>query len=161
MPTQSSSVIQALKEIAAKEVDLAAEALALSMKTAEDEQSKYAMLCQYRADYLKNQNHLMETGMGAEVYRNFQNFFKKLDQAVSAQAEAVEFAKQQVNIQRNLWQESQRKKLSYGVLTQRADSRELKVQQKRDQNAMDEFAMRISGVKRAPASRKLGESNQH
>lgn len=139
---RSTGVVNALKEIAAKEVDLAAEALAMAIKVAGEAESKHAMLCQYREDYLKNQNNLMESGMGAEVYRNFQNFFNKLYQAVNAQGEVLAFAEKKVQRQREIWQESQRKKLSYGVLTQRADKREQKVQQKRDQNMMDEFAMR-------------------
>jgi flagellar protein FliJ len=144
---RSTGVVNALKEIAAKEVDLAAEALAMAIKVAGEAESKHAMLRQYREDYLKNQNNLMESGMGAEVYRNFQNFFNKLDQAVNAQGEVLAFAEKQVQRQRELWQESQRKKLSYGVLTQRADKREQKVQQKRDQNMMDEFAMRAGRVR--------------
>ncbi len=144
---RSTGVVNALKEIAAKEVDLAAEALAMAIRVSEEAQSKHTMLCQYREDYLKNQNNLMESGMGAEVYRNFQNFFNKLDQAVNAQGEVLDYTKKQVQIQRELWQETQRKKLSYGVLAQRSDKREQKVQQKRDQNMMDEFAMRAGRVK--------------
>ena len=140
---RSSGVVKALKEIAAKEVDLAAEALAKAIKLVEEAESKYKMLCQYREEYLKNQNNLMESGMGAEVYRNFQKFFSKLDSAVNAQAEAVTFAKKQAQKQREILQESQRKKLSYGVLAQRSDAREQKVQLKKDQNVMDEFAMRV------------------
>jgi flagellar protein FliJ len=140
---RSTGVVKALKEIAEKEVDAAAEALAKAIKVAEEAESKHAMLLQYREDYLKSQNNLMESGMGAEVYRNFQNFFNKLDQAVNAQGEVLDFAKRQVQVRRGAWQETQRKKLSYGVLAQRSDKREQKVQQKKDQNMMDEFAMRV------------------
>jgi flagellar protein FliJ len=144
---RSSSVVKALKEIAAKEVDLAAEELRKAIKMVAEAEGKYNMLCQYREDYLNNQNTLMESGMGAEVYRNFQNFFNKLDSAVNAQAEALDFAKRQARKQRDIWQESQRKKLSYDVLAKRSDNREQKLQLKKDQNMMDEFAMRVSRVR--------------
>jgi flagellar protein FliJ len=144
---RASGVVKTLKEMATKEVDLAAEALAKAIKLVEEAESKHNMLRQYREDYLKNQNSLMESGMGAEVYRNFQNFFNKLDSAVNAQAEAVVFAKKQAQKQREILQESQRKKLSYGVLAQRSETREQKVQLKRDQNMMDEFAMRVGKVR--------------
>jgi flagellar protein FliJ len=144
---RSTGVVKALKEIAAKEVDVAAEALAKAIKVAEEAESKHAMLLQYREDYLKNQNNLMESGMGAEVYRNFQNFFNKLDQAVNAQGEVLDFTRKQVQRQREIWQETQRKKLSYGVLAQRSDKREQKIQQKKDQNMMDEYAMRVGRVR--------------
>lgn len=149
MATQTSSVLKMLKEIAAKEVDLAAEALAHAIKAASEAQSKYELLLEYRQDYVKNLNKILEAGIGAEAYQNFQNFLKKLDQAITGQQGMVDMTKQQVTMQRQLWQESQRKKLSYEVLTQRSDKRELKVEQKRDQKSMDEFAMRISRTKHA------------
>lgn len=144
MATQSTSVLKMLKEIAAKEVDLAAEALAHAMKVAEEEQSKCNLLREYRQDYIEKLNKMLKTGIGAEAYQNFQSFFKKLDQAISGQQVVVESAKQQVKVQRESWQESQRKKLSYEVLTQRSDKRGIKSEQKKDQKMMDEFSMRIS-----------------
>ncbi|MEI8362406.1 MAG: flagellar export protein FliJ [Betaproteobacteria bacterium] len=149
MATQSSNVLYMLKEIAVKEVDLAAEALARAMKAVTEAESKLALLIEYRQDYVKNLNKILEAGMGAEAYQNFQSFFKKLDQAINGQSDVVAMAKQQVTIQRQLWQESQRKKLSYDVLSQRSDKREQKVEQKRDQKMMDELAMRISRTKHA------------
>lgn len=148
MATQSSKVLKMLNEIAAKEVELATEALARAMKVATEAQSKYDMLMEYRQGYLDNLNKSLRTGMNAEAYQNFQNFFKKLDQAIAGQKDVVEFSEQQVKIHRELWQESQRKKLSYDVLIDRADKRTAKVEQKKDQKMMDEFATRSSRQKR-------------
>lgn len=148
MATQSSNVLKMLNEIAAKEVELATEALARAMKVATEAQSKYDMLMEYRQGYLDNLNKSLRTGMNAEAYQNFQNFFKKLDQAIAGQKDVVEFSEQQVKIHRELWQESQRKKLSYDVLIDRADKRTAKVEQKKDQKMMDEFATRSSRQKR-------------
>lgn len=133
-----------LKDLAAKEVDLATEAMAKAMKAAEEAQSKHDLLIEYRQGYIRQLDNMLANGIGAEAYQNFQNFFRKLDQAIAGQLDVVAMAKQQVQVQRALWQESQRKKLSYEVLLQRAGSRELKVEQKKDQKMMDEFAMRIS-----------------
>jgi flagellar FliJ protein len=136
-----------LKDIASKEVDEATEALAKAMKLANEAQAKQDMLNEYRLDYVKNLNKILEAGMGAEAYQNFQNFFGKLDQAIAGQQEVVEQANQQVKVQKQLWQESQRKKLSYEVLSDRTEKRVLKVEQKKDQKMMDEFAMRITRTK--------------
>lgn len=143
----SSNVLGMLKGIATKEVDEATEALAKAMKLANEAQAKKEMLNEYRLDYVKNLNKILEAGMGAEAYQNFQNFFGKLDQAIAGQQEVVELANQQVKVQKQLWQESQRKKLSYEVLSDRNDNRVHKVEQKKDQKMMDEFAMRISRTK--------------
>lgn len=148
MSAQSSNVLKMLNEIAAKEVELATEALARAMKTATEAQGKYDMLMDYRQGYLDNLNKSLSTGMNAEAYQNFQNFFKKLDQAILGQKDVVEFSQQQVKIHRELWQESQRKKLSYDVLIERSAKRVLKVELKKDQKMTDEFATRISRTKR-------------
>lgn len=144
MTTQSTSVLRMLQEIAAKEVDMAAEALAKSIKFAEEAKAKQDMLSGYRQDYVNNLNKILAEGMGAEAYQNFHQFFAKLDQAISGQQQAVEIANQKVQVNRQLWQESQRKKLSYEVLLKRSDKRELKVEQKKDQKMMDEYATRIT-----------------
>lgn len=147
MATQSSNVLGMLQGIASKEVDEAAEALAKAMKLANEAQAKQDMLNEYRLDYVKNLNKILEAGMGAEAYQNFQNFFSKLDQAIAGQQEIVHQANQQVRIQKQIWQECQRKKLSYEVLTDRSDKRVHKIEQKRDQKLMDEFATRITRSK--------------
>lgn len=144
MSKNSTLVLKALEEIAAKEVDLAAEALARSIRARDDAVSKQNMLAGYREDYMDNLNLLLESGMGAETYRNFQNFVYKLDQALTGQQQEVRLAQQQVDLHQSLWQESQRKRLSYDVLITRTDKRVQAVALKKDQKSMDEFAMRIS-----------------
>ena len=144
MSKNSTLVLKALEEIAAKEVDLAAEALARSIRARDDAVSKQNMLAGYREDYMDNLNLLLESGMGAETYRNFQNFVYKLDQALTGQEQEVRLAQQQVDLHQSLWQESQRKRLSYDVLITRTDKRVQAVALKKDQKSMDEFAMRMS-----------------
>ncbi|MDP3744505.1 MAG: flagellar export protein FliJ [Methylotenera sp.] len=148
MASQSKNVLKMLDEIATKEVELATEALARAMKAADEAQKKHDMLIEYRQGYLENLNKSLAVGMNAEAYQNFQNFFKKLDQAITGQQEVVASARQQVTVHRELWQESQRKKRSYDVLINRSEQRELKVEQKKDQKMTDEFATRITRTKR-------------
>jgi len=148
MTTKSSNVLKMLEEIAAREVELATEALAKAMKVADEAQGKYDMLLEYRKGYQDNLAANLAKGMTAEAYQNFQNFFKKLDHAIAGQRDVVLIAEQQVKVHRTLWQECQRKKLSYDVLITRSDKRIAKVEQKRDQKLMDEFATRMTRTKR-------------
>jgi flagellar FliJ protein len=147
MTTKSGKVLGMLQGIATKDVDEAAEALAKAMKVAVEAQSKQNMLNEYRLDYVKNLNRILEAGMGIEAYQNFQNFFGKLDLAIAGQQEVVELANQQVKVQKQLWLESQRKKMSYDVLSKRSDKHEINVEKKKDQKLMDEFAMRMTRTK--------------
>lgn len=144
MATRGASVMNMLKEIAQKEVDTATEALAEAMKIADEAQSKYDMLVEYRDDYSKNLQQSLEMGIGAMAYQNFQGFFRKLDQAVKGQFEMLVSAQHHVMVQKKRWKESQRKKLSYDVLEQRDVNKQAKVANKKEQRMMDEFAMRAS-----------------
>lgn len=144
MAIQSTATLKMLKDLAVREVEQATEALANAMKVADEALSRQNLLYDYRQGYVNNMNKTLETGMVAESYQNYQNFFGKLDQAIAGQQEVVEMTKMQVKLKRDLWQESQRKKLSYEVLLQRSDKQVLKAEQKKDQKVMDEFAMRMS-----------------
>ncbi len=144
MAKQSTDTLKMLIGLAERDVNLAAEALAQAMKVAEDAQSKQNMLHEYRQAYIDNLNKASVVGIGAEAYTNYQNFFGKLDQAISGQMDVVASAKRLVQKKREMWQETQRKKLSYEVLMQRSDKQAYKAEQKRDQKSMDEFSTRIS-----------------
>ena len=149
MVTRSTTTLLMLKDLASKDVDLAAEALAQAIKMAEESQSKHALLHEYRQGYVENLNKSLEMGIGAEAYQNFLNFFGKLDQAIAGQLEVVESTNRIVIYKRESWQESQRKKMSYEVLLQRSAKQVLKTEKKNDQKVMDEFAMRISRTGRS------------
>ena len=144
MATRAAGVMSMLKEMAQKEVDTATEALAEAMKIADEAQSKYDLLVEYRNDYSKNLQQSLEMGIGAMAYQNFQGFFRKLDQAVKGQFEMLVSAQHHVLGQKKRWKESQRKKLSYDVLEQRDLDKQAKVAGKKEQRMMDEFAMRAT-----------------
>lgn len=142
MAKHATDVIKMLTELAEKQVSLATEALAHAMRAEREAQSKHDVLDGYRQDYVSNLNRLLQTGMTRETHLNYQNFIAKLDDAIKGQLDVIAAAAHEVQLKRALWQESQRKKLSYEVLSNRSEQRELKVEQKRDQKLMDEFAMR-------------------
>lgn len=142
MAASNQHVMTMLKDMASKECTLAAEALANANRMADEAQQKYELLKQYRQGYLDHLYVQMEQGLSAEMYQNFQNFFRKLDMAISGQLSVVEQARQQVKVHQELWQESQRKKLSYDVLIQRTDKKLHQAALKQDQKMMDEHASR-------------------
>ncbi|HWU34306.1 MAG TPA: flagellar export protein FliJ [Methylovorus sp.] len=139
-----SLVLVTLTELAGKEADQAAEKLVALNKLLEDAQVKLTMLTEYRNDYMAKLARDLETGMDAQSYQNFQSFIRKLDQAVGGQQESVELARSRVSAQRIVWQECQKKKLSYEVLAERSEKKAHQQEQKRDQKLMDEHAMRSS-----------------
>lgn len=142
MPDLRPVVLETLKTIANKKVDAATEKLLVLSKLADEAQTKLDMLHQYRKDYMQRLADDLEAGMGAKALENFRNFLLKLDEAVLGQQEVTDAAKHQLSMQRPIWQESQKKKLSYEVLSNQSERRAHQRELKQDQKMMDEHAMR-------------------
>lgn len=136
------SVLITLIEIATQELELQTEQLGRATKVLDDAYAQAKMLRQYRQDYVDKLQASMSTGLSKEGYQNYQNFLQKLDQAINGQDELVAHAERSLKVQRENWQEAQRKKLSYEVLVSRSEAKAHKLELKRDQKMMDEYAMR-------------------
>lgn len=138
----TSSALQTLIELATKDTDEAAKRLGKSMKAAEEAEQKHALLIQYRDDYAARFQQNMETGLTATGYRNFQTFMDKLEVAISSQQQVVRNAHLNVAHARTAWQACERKRMSYGTLSDRAEKAQQLKDNKRDQKQMDEHAAR-------------------
>ena len=138
----STTVLNTLLNLASNELELALESIAKANKMLAEAEEKGKTLQEYRQDYVDNLAKQLEKGLGKETHNNYQNFLKKLDQAISGQAEIIISAQYQVGKERELWQEAQRKKLSYDVLLKRKSKKEHHSALKLDQKMMDEYAMR-------------------
>ncbi len=136
------TVLVTLIEIATKELELQTEQLGRATKVLDDAYAQAKLLRQYRQDYVDKLQASMHAGLSKDGYQNFQNFLYKLDQAIAGQDELVAHAELSLQVQREKWQEAQRKKLSYEVLVSRSESKAHKLELKRDQKMMDEYAMR-------------------
>lgn len=140
--------LETLIELATGETDEAAKRLGRAVRACEDTEQKLALLLQYRDDYTARFQSGMATGITAAGYRNFQLFLDKLDAAISGQEQIVNDAKRRMDSERSAWQESERKRMSYGTLATRAHKEQERKETKRDQKLMDEFANRQSYYKR-------------
>lgn len=136
------NALNVLIELAEKEVELATESLGRAIKAQNDAEEKGAMLRSYRQDYVANLHKSLANGLNKEMHLNYQNFLLKLDQAIDGQDSVIISAQYQVQKEREVWQEAQRKKLSYEVLVKRAQKKEHQKALKKEQKMMDEYAMR-------------------
>ena len=142
------SALDTLIELATTETEEAAKRLGLAIKAAADTQAKLTLLQDYRAEYAARFQASMATGLTAMGYRNFQLFMDKLDIAVASQQHVVTEAGKRVEERRLAWQAGERKRMSYTTLNNRAQEQALKLENKRDQKAMDEHAARQAYYKR-------------
>jgi flagellar FliJ protein len=100
------------------------------------------MLVGYRDEYARKLDTAQMDGITPFAYHNFVAFIGKLDHALNGQHEVLKHAQNKATFERTTWQESERKRLSYRTLNERAASEALKVENKRDQKQMDDHAAR-------------------
>lgn len=136
------SPISTLIELAEKDTDEAAKNVGKAIRALEETEKQLALLLQYRDDYVMRFQTGAAAGLSAGQYMNFQSFIYKLDSAVDGQRKIVKDAEYRVSKARSLWQECEKKRLSYGILHNRAQADVLKKESKLDQKQTDEHAAR-------------------
>ncbi|MFD1121541.1 flagellar export protein FliJ [Methylophilus flavus] len=142
MATQSTQTLTLLSQLAGDEVEAAMQALAQAMKQLEQGRQQQTLLGQYQQEYQQQWQSVVQKGLKADLYRNFQGFFSQLETAVQSQNAQIEQLQAVVSHRQQILQEKQRKQKSYEVLISRANTLHEKIERKRDQKMMDEFASR-------------------
>lgn len=141
------SALETLIELAQRASDDAAKRLGAALKGVEEAEQKLNMLLGYRDDYAQRLDQAQMAGITPFAYANFVAFVGKLDNAINGQQEVLKHAKYKSDLAKTAWQESERKRLSYRTLNDRAAAEALKIENKRDQKMMDDHAART--VRRA------------
>lgn len=142
------SAINTLIELATNETDEAAKRLGQAIGAKDEAGKKLAVLLQYRKDYAARFQSTLATGMNAQDYRNFQLFLEKLDTAITGQQRIVETAQKRIADERATWQASERKRMSYNTLANRAQQEVRRKENQLDQKQTDEHAARLAQSKR-------------
>ncbi|WP_313704278.1 flagellar export protein FliJ [Massilia sp.] len=138
----NTSALETLIELAQRASDAAAKRLGAALKAVEEAEAKLQMLLGYRDDYANKLDQAQMAGITPFAYRNFVAFIDKLDNAINGQREVLKHAKYKSEQEKKAWQESERKRLSYRTLNERAAAEALKLENKRDQKMMDDHAAR-------------------
>jgi flagellar protein FliJ len=136
------SALETLIELAQRDSDDAAKRLGAALKAVEEAQQKLQMLLGYRDDYANRLDQAQMNGITPFAYANFVAFVGKLDNAINGQQEVLKHAKYKSELEKTTWQESERKRLSYRTLNERAAAQALRIENKRDQKMMDDHAAR-------------------
>jgi flagellar FliJ protein len=138
------SALETLIDLAQRESDDRAKRLGAALKQVEEGEQKLQMLNGYRDDYANKLDAAQQNGITPFAYQNFIAFLGKLENAINGQKEVIKHAEFKAGMERKAWQESERKRLSYRTLTERAAADALAVETKRDQKMMDDFAARAA-----------------
>ena len=144
----TTSALQTLVDLAQRESDAAARRLGVALKAVEEAEQKLQMLLGYRQDYADRLDQAQMNGITPFAYANFVAFLGKLDNAINGQREVIKHAEYKADTERKALQESERKRLSYRTLNERAAAQALAIETRRDQKMTDDFAARTARMKR-------------
>jgi flagellar FliJ protein len=144
----SKAQLETLMDLARRETDDAAKRLGAALKAVDEAKQKHEMLIGFREEYVKRFEAAQAAGITPMAYRNFVAFIDKLEVAIKGQLEMIRHAQLRSEQDKAAWQGSERKRMSYSTLNDRADAAALKLENKRDQKAMDEHAARGAYYKR-------------
>ncbi len=142
------SALETLIELATSATDEAAKRLGHAIRATEKAEKKLELLQQYREEYAARFQAKMAQGLSPAGYRNFQAFIEKLDAAISGQQQVVQDAESGVVREKGAWQASERKRMSYDTLADRAVKKEQLRENRKDQKLNDEHAARQGQFKR-------------
>lgn len=140
----NQSALDTLIDLAQRESDDRAKRLGAALKAVEDAEQKLQMLLGYRDDYAAKLDAAQQNGITPFAYRNFVAFVDKLENALNGQRDVIKHAEYKAETERKAWQESERKRLSYRTLSERAAAQALTLESKRDQKMMDDHAARTA-----------------
>ena len=143
-----TSALQTLVDLAQRESDNRAKRLGVALKAVEEAEQKLQMLLGYRQDYADRLDQAQMNGITPFAYANFVAFLGKLDNAINGQREVIKHAEYKADTERKALQESERKRLSYRTLNERAAAQALAIETRRDQKMTDDFAARTARMKR-------------
>ena len=144
----NASALETLIDLAQRESDACAKRLGAALKAVDEGEQKLQMLLGYRDDYANRLDAAQMAGITPFAYQNFVAFLAKLEQAIDGQREVLKHARVKADMEKKGWQESERKRLSYRTLNERAALEALALENKRDQKMMDDHAARTARFKR-------------
>jgi flagellar FliJ protein len=144
----NASALETLIDLAQRESDACAKRLGAALKAVDEGEQKLQMLLGYRDDYANRLDAAQMAGITPFAYQNFVAFLGKLDQAIDGQREVLKHARVKADMEKKGWQESERKRLSYRTLNERAALEALALENKRDQKMMDDHAARTARFRR-------------
>ena len=145
MPTKKAKRIQLLFDLAKRKEEHAARDLAQQQAMLNEQKEKLQTLRQYYGDYEKQ--FTVSRTSAVDLARS-RAFLSNLQQALSAQQQAIYLLEQQVERARQLWQKQHHKSKAIDDYGQRNKKNEQQLLNKSEQKLQDELAGRRSPYRR-------------
>ena len=132
--------LQPLLNIMQERTDEATRKLGQLLAAEQNEKSRLQMLEQYRAEYAARMNDATSQGVTLMVLRNYQEFLARIDDAISAQRQAVQNSENNTRAGQEAWKTQNKQLKALDTLSQRHDVRQRYREGKQEQKLQDEFS---------------------
>ena len=132
-----------LKELAADRRDSISARLAEAVAQRDTARQKLEMLVDYRREYDSRLSDSATGGIDAEKLRSYRQFLVNLQRAIDQQTEVLVQCQQRLAQLQAQWSAEQRQVDSFRVLDERRLAHETRVENRREQKLIDEFAARL------------------
>lgn len=139
--------LQTVLELMQMRADDATQLLARLVANERNAKNKLEMLQQYRGEYATRFQAAAQNGLAQREFRNYQEFLKRLDEAIDAQGLAVVQQVQRTASGQTHWQQQRTKLKAFDTLSERHYANENAQELKREQKTQDEFAARMKDDK--------------
>jgi flagellar FliJ protein len=139
---KKSQRLKVIIDLHARQERDALEALGLSQKKLQDQQSQLESLESYRLDYLAKFAARQQAGINISQLMEFRAFADKLDNAIEGQRQTVKSHERDVQRARKHWEEAHQRTKSLQKVSDLALVEEMKVEHKREQAEQDDRVAR-------------------
>lgn len=134
--------LQPLIDLMQDRVEDATRALGTLVAAEQDAKSKLQLLVQYREEYVARLRNASAQGIDLAVWRNYQAFIDRIDQAIAQQRATVAATELRTAEGQTEWLQQRNKLKAIDTLFQKRQEGERRVENKREQKFQDEFAAR-------------------
>lgn len=104
--------------------------------------SRLQLLEQYREEYNQRFRTAAQDGLSPLVWRNYQEFLARIDEAISQQTLLVSGAEQHTAAGQEQWREQNKRLKAIDTLSQRHRTKQALIEERQEQKLHDEFNTR-------------------
>ena len=134
--------LQQLQDLSGMRLDEAARTLGKLIAGEQEADQRLATLVQYREEYRQRLHEAANNGVNPRIWRNYQNFLARLDEAVDQAHAMLDDSRRQTALGQKNWLEQRGKAKAFDALAQRHRSRVQRADVLSEQKESDEHGAR-------------------
>jgi flagellar FliJ protein len=134
--------LQTLLDLSQLRMDDAAKRLGQLLASEQEASARLALLQQYRKEYQSRFVDSTRQGIGRGELENYRSFLLRLDEAIAQAGQIVEHSRQRTSLGQQDWLDKRGQVKAYDTLSQRHQSRQNTLENRKEQKQLDEHAAR-------------------